>query len=173
MRRSLKRNLLWNELIKQKLEDQNTRLSRVTFLEDIYELGVIGIIRLCKVICSIIVEYRSPEYFFNCLYLVVEILFRIVLVRNIGTWNLRNHIVIIVVVIITTEIVFKGIDIKVIEGDDRTQRTTITVNIIKQILCLGSGSNADIENMKCIRKRLSGDLLLIRSLKMTSLRSRL
>ena len=121
-------------------------------------------------ICSIIVEYRSPEDFFNCLYLVVEILFRIVLVWNIGTWNLRNHIVIILVVIITTEIVFKGIDIKVIEGDDRAERTTITVNIIKQILCLGSGSNADIENMKCIRKRLSGDLLLIRSLKMTSLK---
>ena len=115
---------------------------------------------------GIIVKYRSPEYFLNGLYLVVKILFWIVLVGNIGTWNLRNRIVIIVVVIITAEIVFKGIDIKVIEGDDRAKRTTITVEIIKQILRLRPCGDTDIENMKSVGERLSGDLLLIKRLKM-------
>ena len=115
---------------------------------------------------GIIVKYRSPEYFLNGLYLVVKILFWIVLVGNIGTWNLRNRIVIIVVVIITAEIVFKGIDIKVIEGDDRAERTTITVEIIKQILRLRPCGDTDIENMKSVGERLSGDLLLIKRLKM-------
>ena len=123
-------------------------------------LWVIGIIGLCEVICSIIVEKRPSQHFLDCLYLVIEIFSRIVLVWDTGTWNLWN-IIIIISITIEIVLVLQVINIKVIEGDDRAQWTTITVEIIGQILCLRMSSDGEVENMESVWKCLCRDLLLL------------
>lgn len=111
-------------------------------------------------ICSIIVEKRPSQHFLDCLYLVIEIFSRIVLVWDTGTWNLWN-IIIIISITIEIVLVLQVINIKVIEGDDRAQWTTITVEIIGQILCLRMSSDGEVENMESVWKCLCRDLLLL------------
>ena len=117
------------------------------------------IIGLSKLVCSFVVEDRIVKHFLYCFHLVVKILFRIFLIRDCGTWNLWNRDIIITCEIV---LVFK-VDIKVIEVDDRAERTAVTVDIIGQILlwpltvsCLGCTTtcNAHVDNMKSIRERL-------------------